>query len=87
MKMARVILFTGRSDARANSTEKAGLKQVTNEKGWQEFAEAAPASDCIPARHRQSQGSEDVFQPRTSRPCGKPGGARRKFRQGPAGGK
>ncbi len=39
MEMARVILFTGRMDAMSNYYgEVLGLKQVTNEKGWQEFA-------------------------------------------------
>jgi catechol 2,3-dioxygenase-like lactoylglutathione lyase family enzyme len=39
MEMARVILFTGRMDAMSRYYgEVLGLKQVTNEKGWQEFA-------------------------------------------------
>ena len=39
MKMARVILFTGRMDAMSKFYGKVlGLRQVTNEKGWQEFA-------------------------------------------------
>jgi catechol 2,3-dioxygenase-like lactoylglutathione lyase family enzyme len=39
MKMARVSLFTGRMDAMSKYyREVLGLKQVTNEKGWQEFA-------------------------------------------------
>ena len=39
MKMARVILFTGRIDAMSEFYGKVlGLKQVTNEKGWREFA-------------------------------------------------
>ena len=39
MKMARVILFTGRMDAMSRFYGKVlGLRQVTNEKGWQEFA-------------------------------------------------
>jgi predicted enzyme related to lactoylglutathione lyase len=38
MKMARVILFTGQMDAMSNFYgEVLGLKQVTKEKGWQEF--------------------------------------------------
>jgi catechol 2,3-dioxygenase-like lactoylglutathione lyase family enzyme len=39
MKMARVILFTGQIDAMSKFYgEVLGLKQVTNEKGWREFA-------------------------------------------------
>ena len=39
MKLARVILFTARMDAMSNFYGKVlGLKQVTNEKGWREFA-------------------------------------------------
>jgi catechol 2,3-dioxygenase-like lactoylglutathione lyase family enzyme len=39
MKMARVILFTGRMDAMSTFyRDVLGLKQITNEKGWQEFA-------------------------------------------------
>ena len=39
MKMARVILFTGQIDAMSEFYGKVlGLKQVTNEKGWREFA-------------------------------------------------
>jgi catechol 2,3-dioxygenase-like lactoylglutathione lyase family enzyme len=39
MKMARVILFTGRIDAMTRFYgEVLGLKQVTNEKGWREFS-------------------------------------------------
>lgn len=39
MKMARVIRFTGRMDAMSKYyREVLGLKQVTNEKGRQEFA-------------------------------------------------
>ncbi|MGH9495513.1 MAG: VOC family protein [Candidatus Sulfotelmatobacter sp.] len=39
MKMARVILFTARMDAMSHFYgEVLGLKQVTNEKGWREFA-------------------------------------------------
>ncbi len=39
MKMARVILFTGQIDAMSRYYgEVLGLKQVTNEKGWREFA-------------------------------------------------
>lgn len=38
MKMARVILFTGRMDAMSKFYgEVLGLKQVTEEKGWREF--------------------------------------------------
>jgi catechol 2,3-dioxygenase-like lactoylglutathione lyase family enzyme len=38
MKMARVILFTGRMDAMSKFYgEVLGLKQITHEKGWQEF--------------------------------------------------
>lgn len=39
MKMARVILFTGRMDEMSKFYgEVLGLKQVTSEKGWREFA-------------------------------------------------
>jgi catechol 2,3-dioxygenase-like lactoylglutathione lyase family enzyme len=39
MKMARVILFTGQMDAMTRFYgEVLGLKQVTAEKGWREFA-------------------------------------------------
>ena len=38
MKMARVILFTGRMDEMSRFYgDVLGLKQVTNEKGWREF--------------------------------------------------
>jgi catechol 2,3-dioxygenase-like lactoylglutathione lyase family enzyme len=43
MKLARVILFTAQMDAMtAFYKDVLGLKQVTNEKGWREFA-AGPA--------------------------------------------
>jgi catechol 2,3-dioxygenase-like lactoylglutathione lyase family enzyme len=39
MKMARVILFTGQMDAMSESYGKVlGLKVVSDEKGWREFA-------------------------------------------------
>ena len=39
MKMARVILFTAQMEAMSKFYGKVlGLRQVTNEKGWQEFA-------------------------------------------------
>jgi predicted enzyme related to lactoylglutathione lyase len=39
MKMARIILFTGRMDEMSKFYgEVLGLKQVTSEKGWREFA-------------------------------------------------
>ena len=39
MKMARVILFTGRMDAMSRFYgEVLGLKKVSVEKGWMEFA-------------------------------------------------
>jgi catechol 2,3-dioxygenase-like lactoylglutathione lyase family enzyme len=39
MKMARIILFTGQMDAMSKYYgEVLGLKQVTSEKGWREFA-------------------------------------------------
>ena len=39
MKMARVILFTGQMEAMSRFYGQVlGLKQVTNEKGWREFA-------------------------------------------------
>jgi predicted enzyme related to lactoylglutathione lyase len=38
LKMARIILFTGKIDAMSEFYGKVlGLKQVTNEKGWREF--------------------------------------------------
>lgn len=41
MKLARIILFTNRIDAMSRFYgEVMGLKQVTNEKGWREFAAA-----------------------------------------------
>jgi len=87
MKMARVILFTGQIDAMSKFYgEGLGLKQFTNEKGWQEFAAGGARSHCIPARHRQVARVRRLYStPRTSRPCGKRWCAR-KFRQGPAGG-
>jgi len=42
MKMARVILFTARMDAMSKFYgETLGLKQVSEEKGWKEFAAGA----------------------------------------------
>jgi catechol 2,3-dioxygenase-like lactoylglutathione lyase family enzyme len=42
MRLARVILFTGRMDAMSKFYGKVlGLKQVTSEKGWREFAAGA----------------------------------------------
>lgn len=42
MKMARVILFTAKIDAMSEFYGQVlGLKQVTNEKGWREFAAGA----------------------------------------------
>ena len=39
MKLARVILFTGQIDAMTEFYGQVpGLKQITNEQGWQEFA-------------------------------------------------
>ena len=39
MKMARIILFTGQIEAMSRFyREVLGLRQVTDEKGWQEFA-------------------------------------------------
>ena len=39
MQLARVILFTGQLEAMGKFYgETLGLKQVTNEKGWREFA-------------------------------------------------
>ena len=43
MKLARIILFTGQIDVMSRFYgEVLGLKQVTDEKGWKEFA-AGPA--------------------------------------------
>jgi catechol 2,3-dioxygenase-like lactoylglutathione lyase family enzyme len=42
MKLARVILFTARMDAMSKFYgEILGLRQLTNEKGWREFAAGA----------------------------------------------
>jgi hypothetical protein len=42
MKMARVILFTGRMDAMSKFYgEVLGLKKISEEKGWKEFAAGA----------------------------------------------
>jgi len=42
MKMARVILFTAQMEAMSDFYGRVlGLKQVTNEKGWREFAAGA----------------------------------------------
>jgi catechol 2,3-dioxygenase-like lactoylglutathione lyase family enzyme len=42
MRLARVIFFTGQMDAMSNFYgEVLGLKQVTKEKGWLEFAAGA----------------------------------------------
>jgi catechol 2,3-dioxygenase-like lactoylglutathione lyase family enzyme len=42
MKMARVILFTGQIDAMSRFYgDVLGLEQVTDEKGWREFAAGA----------------------------------------------
>src|SRR5579871_4278629 len=39
MKMARIILFTGQIEAMSSFyAEVLGLRQVTDEKGWKEFA-------------------------------------------------
>ncbi|MEI9993206.1 MAG: VOC family protein [Rhizomicrobium sp.] len=39
MKLARIILFTGKMDAMSAFYEEVlGLKRVTDEKGWREFA-------------------------------------------------
>ena len=39
MKMARIILFTGQIDAMSRFyAQVLGLRQVTDEKGWKEFA-------------------------------------------------
>lgn len=44
MKMARVILFTSQIDAMTRFYgEVLGLKQITNEKGWREFAAGGAA--------------------------------------------
>jgi catechol 2,3-dioxygenase-like lactoylglutathione lyase family enzyme len=42
MKLARVILFTAQMDAMSKFyRDVMGLKQITNEKGWREFAAGA----------------------------------------------
>jgi catechol-2,3-dioxygenase len=44
MKIARVILFTGQMDKMSNFYGKVlGLKQISNEKGWREFAAGGAA--------------------------------------------
>lgn len=73
MKMARVILFTGRMDAMSKYYgEILGLKQVTNEKGWQEFAAggariALHSGPSSPGR----KGPKIVFHARDVGRCGK----------------
>src|SRR5882724_7379555 len=73
MKMARVILFTGQLDAMsAFYGEVLGLKQVTNEKGWQEFAAggariALHSGPSSPGRKVRRLSST----PKLSRPYGK----------------
>ena len=43
MKLARIILFTGQMDEMARFYGQVlGLKQVTEEKGWREFAAGGP---------------------------------------------
>lgn len=80
MKMARVILFTARMDAMCEFYGKVmGLKQVTEEKGWREFA-AGGARIALHSGPSSPgpQGSEDCI-PREGRPryARKTGGTRR----------
>lgn len=66
MKMARVILFTGQIDEMSKFYgEVLGLKQVTNEKSWREFAAghvriALHSGPASPGR----KGPKIVFQAR-----------------------
>ena len=54
MKMARVILFTGRMDAMSKFYgEVLGLKRITNEKGWKDLRRAAQKSRCIKVNRRR----------------------------------
>jgi|SRR5271155_659670 len=88
MKMARVILFTAQMDAMSEFYGRVpGLKQVTNEKDWKEFAAgvatiALHSGPSSPGR----KGAEDCVLHKgrccsTRNACG----AGRKVREGPPG--
>ncbi len=87
MKLARVILFTAQMDAMSKFYgEILGLPQLTNEKGWREFAAGGHASRCIPARrHRAAKVPNCFLRERCRRPAQNSGGARRAIWQSPAG--
>ena len=89
MKMARVILFTAQMDVMSKFYgEVLGLKQVSEEKGWREFAAggahiALHSGPSSPGRKGPKIVfyAEDVAAIRQAARS-----ARRKLRQGPAGG-
>jgi catechol-2,3-dioxygenase len=88
MKMARVILFTAQMDAMSRFYgEVLGLRQVTSEKGWQEFAAggariALHSGPSSPGR----KGPKIVFHTKDVAALReKLVGTRRKLRQSPSG--
>ena len=74
MQMARVILFTGQMEAMSMFYgEVLGLKQVSKEKGWLEFA-AGGANIALhsgPARRQAKRVRRSCSTPKTLRPCAK----------------
>ena len=84
MRMARIILFTGQIEAMSRFyAEVLGLRQVTDEKGWKEFA-AGGVRIALHSGLAWPQMSEDRL------PCGRcpshtgnTSGAWRTLRQGP----
>jgi len=70
MKMARVILFTGQMDAMSVFYGQVlGLKQISSEKGWREFAEER-GSACTPVHPRRAaKGPRLRSMPMTLPPC------------------
>ncbi len=87
MKLARVILFTAQMDAMSKFYgEVLGLDQVTEEKGWREFAAgsariALHSGPSSPGR----KGPKIVFYAKdVAASAGNARGARRKFWQSPA---
>jgi catechol 2,3-dioxygenase-like lactoylglutathione lyase family enzyme len=80
MKMARIILFTGQIEAMNRFYgEVLGLRQVTDEKGWKEFA----AGGVRIALH---SGPASPGRKGCCYRAGNTGIARRALRQGPPGG-
>jgi catechol 2,3-dioxygenase-like lactoylglutathione lyase family enzyme len=60
MKMARIILFTAQIDQMSKFYgEVLGLKQVTNEKGWREFAAGGVTIAPTPVPPRPAARAED----------------------------